>query len=435
MTERVEDVVFSFEDVGDALSLLPLAARRALDVAGLRLSLEGYQSLVYKDRLDLAILGARDSVDTSQVERIVRRSSMPPARIKPVADPDARTPPEQLNAALGPKRALDPIGWSKLRALDRYALVHVMRRSIAHDDPNRLEVAASVVLAPPRAPVPSSRKLHPNPAPQAPALVEEQRVPSMRVDPRSSDLPARTSNEPFGARAPKRPAAAPPSDRPTPELNLVEPSIPMALMPPSFFEDRPTPLDLQQNRSSSLPSEPPRPPTVPPSSDVRSFGEGDNFVSSHLDEAGHVRMVSVGEKEITRRRATASGHVRMRVETAQRLLRNDTPKGDVLASARLAGIMAAKRTPELIPLCHHVAVTSVEVTLDIEVSTGTLSVTAVVEALDRTGVEMEAMTAVSVACLTIYDMLKGIDREMVIGDIRLLTKSGGRTGNYVRDKR
>jgi cyclic pyranopterin phosphate synthase len=125
----------------------------------------------------------------------------------------------------------------------------------------------------------------------------------------------------------------------------------------------------------------------------------------------------------------------MRPETARRLARNDTPKGDVLASARIAGILAAKRTPELIPLCHHVAVTSVEVALDLEPASGTLSVTATVEAMDRTGVEMEALTAVSVACLTIYDMLKGIDRDMIVSDIRLVTKTGGKTGPYVRRDR
>ena len=95
---------------------LPLAARRALDVAGLRLSLEGYQSLPYEDRVDLAALGAKDQVDTALVERLVRKSATPPTRIKPVADPDARMPPEQLNATLGAKRAVEPLVWSKLRA-------------------------------------------------------------------------------------------------------------------------------------------------------------------------------------------------------------------------------------------------------------------------------------------------------------------------------
>lgn len=143
-------------------------------------------------------------------------------------------------------------------------------------------------------------------------------------------------------------------------------------------------------------------------------------------------MVDIGAKSETARRATASGVVQMRPETALRLSRSEVPKGEVLATARVAGIMAAKRTPDLIPLCHHVALTRVEVLVDLEVASGTVTVTAVAEATDRTGVEMEALVAASVACLTIYDMLKGIDRDMVIGDIKLLGKSGGRHGTYVR---
>jgi hypothetical protein len=146
VADRIEEVVFSFEDTGEKLSLLPLAARRALDVSGLRLSLEGYQSLPYEDRVELALLGGKDQVDTASVERLVRTSALPPTRIKPVIDPDPRAPPDQLNGALGPKRALDPLGWQKLRAIERYALVHVMRRSIAHDDPSRLESAVAVLL-------------------------------------------------------------------------------------------------------------------------------------------------------------------------------------------------------------------------------------------------------------------------------------------------
>jgi cyclic pyranopterin phosphate synthase len=122
----------------------------------------------------------------------------------------------------------------------------------------------------------------------------------------------------------------------------------------------------------------------------------------------------------------------MRPETAARIARADAPKGDVLAAARIAGIMAAKRTPELIPLCHGVALTHVAVDLEIDEPAAAVRVTATAEALDRTGVEMEAMVAVSAACLTIYDMLKGIDREMVLGDIRLLEKSGGRSGHFRR---
>lgn len=155
-------------------------------------------------------------------------------------------------------------------------------------------------------------------------------------------------------------------------------------------------------------------------------------ISSHLDERGEVHMVPVAGKATTHRRAVAAASVRMRPETAARLARGDTPKGEVLAAARLAGIMAAKRTPELIPLCHGVALTHVAVDLSIDEPGAAVHVTAAAEAVDRTGVEMEAMVAASVACLTLYDMLKGIDREMVLGDIRLVEKSGGRSGHFRR---
>lgn len=144
-------------------------------------------------------------------------------------------------------------------------------------------------------------------------------------------------------------------------------------------------------------------------------------------------MVDVAGKAPSVRRAVASGFVRMKPETIARVARRDAPKGEVLATARLAGIMAAKRTSDLIPLCHAVALTGVEVHLDLDTAAGRVNVTAVAEALDRTGVEMEAMVAVSVACLTIYDMLKGIERGMIIGEVKLLEKSGGRTGVYRRD--
>ncbi|WP_044964956.1 cyclic pyranopterin monophosphate synthase MoaC [Sorangium sp. So ce327] len=160
-------------------------------------------------------------------------------------------------------------------------------------------------------------------------------------------------------------------------------------------------------------------------------GEGE-ALSTHLSPSGEARMVPVEGKPVTHRRAVASGAVMMRPETIARVARDDAPKGDVLAAARIAGIMAAKRTPELIPLCHGIALTHVSVSLDVDEPSATIRVTAAAEAVDRTGVEMEAMVAVSAACLTIYDMLKGIDREMVISDIKLLEKSGGRSGHFQR---
>jgi cyclic pyranopterin phosphate synthase len=140
---------------------------------------------------------------------------------------------------------------------------------------------------------------------------------------------------------------------------------------------------------------------------------------SHVDESGAVRMVDVGGKEVSRRRAVARAEVRMAPETAQRL--RELPKGDALATAQVAGIMAAKRTAELIPLCHPLPVTNVELTLD--VGDGSVEILAAVETTAQTGVEMEALTAVSVAALTVYDMAKAIDKGMEIGDIRLLEKT------------
>src|SRR5512139_4347125 len=153
-----DGVLYPFEDVGDDLSLLPLAARRALDRAGLRLSLDAYQGMPRSSRDDLARAGAVEQVDPDEVERVVRTASPPPTHIKPVPDPDPLTPPEQLNHALGAKRAVAPAQWAKLRALDRYALVHVMRRSIAHNDPGRLEAAAQVILKPKAKPAPPSAR-------------------------------------------------------------------------------------------------------------------------------------------------------------------------------------------------------------------------------------------------------------------------------------
>jgi len=151
---------------------------------------------------------------------------------------------------------------------------------------------------------------------------------------------------------------------------------------------------------------------------------------THLDETGAARMVDVSEKSPTRRQATATGSVTMRPETLELIRAGNLKKGDVLATARIAGIMAAKRTHELIPLCHPLPVSSVRVDIEPDGALPGLRVTATVAVDGKTGVEMEALTAASVACLTIYDMAKAVEREMVIGDIRLLAKSGGRSGDY-----
>ncbi len=151
---------------------------------------------------------------------------------------------------------------------------------------------------------------------------------------------------------------------------------------------------------------------------------------SHVNEAGEAHMVDVSDKPVTARTAIAEGFVAMKPETLALLKRGDAPKGDVLATARIAGIMAAKRTHELIPLCHPLALT--KVTVDLEANSGPpgVRVVAEVKTTGRTGVEMEALTAVSVTCLTLYDMLKAVDRAMTFERIRLIEKSGGRSGDY-----
>ena len=153
---------------------------------------------------------------------------------------------------------------------------------------------------------------------------------------------------------------------------------------------------------------------------------------SHIDTQGNANMVDVGAKDDTERSATAAGAVTMNPETLQLILAGDIKKGDVLSAARLAGIMAAKRTSELIPLCHPLALTKVSVDLTPNTEHSTIEITATAKVTGKTGVEMEALTAVSVAALTIYDMAKAVDREMEIGAIRLIHKAGGKSGTYQR---
>ena len=151
---------------------------------------------------------------------------------------------------------------------------------------------------------------------------------------------------------------------------------------------------------------------------------------SHVDADGKARMVDVGPKPVTDRRAVASGRIRMQQETLQLVVGGDVKKGDVLGVARLSGIMAAKRTSELIPLCHPLKLTSITIDFTPDNDASEIIIQAEVNATDRTGVEMEALVAVSTAALTIYDMCKSYDRGMIIANIRLLEKSGGRSGHY-----
>jgi len=151
---------------------------------------------------------------------------------------------------------------------------------------------------------------------------------------------------------------------------------------------------------------------------------------THIDEAGAARMVDVSAKDVTTRSATASGRVLVSPEVIALLRGAGVPKGDTLAVARLAGIMGAKQTPSLIPLCHPLSISGV--TVDLTVSDDAVSIVATVRTTDRTGVEMEALTAVSVAALTVIDMVKAVDKGAVITDVRVEAKSGGKSGDWTR---
>jgi cyclic pyranopterin phosphate synthase len=365
MSIALEGCVYEFEGLLPDLDAPPIAARRALDHAGLRLSLEAWRSLAAVDRATLALAGAADTVDLDVVASLARHATPPPGKVAPVDDPEGASPPEGLAKALEPNRLLDERRWHSLRALDRYALVHTYRRAVARGTMSVLGETFDAVLGA----VPM------NPSPRPP--------PSIRAS-NLSPVPGAYSEKPR-------------------EDHAIELTAPTHKPPPAG------PASVR---------------ALPPSS-----------LSSHLNADGHVRMVDVGDKRETTRRAVAAGSVNMLPETARRLASGATPKGDVLATARVAAILAAKRTPDLIPLCHHVALTKVDVTLVVDVPTARVDVTVLAEAHDRTGVEMEALTAVSVACLTIYDMLKGIDRGMTIGAVRLLEKTGGKSGDFHRDGR
>lgn len=151
---------------------------------------------------------------------------------------------------------------------------------------------------------------------------------------------------------------------------------------------------------------------------------------THFDRKGAAHMVDVGDKDITKRSATATARVTMQPATFKLVQEGTAKKGDVLGVARLAGIMAAKKTPDLIPLCHPLALTKVAVEFELDEANSVIDIFATCELKGKTGVEMEALTAVSIAALTIYDMCKAVDKGMVISDTRLLEKSGGKSGTY-----
>ncbi|HVG05064.1 MAG TPA: cyclic pyranopterin monophosphate synthase MoaC [Burkholderiaceae bacterium] len=156
---------------------------------------------------------------------------------------------------------------------------------------------------------------------------------------------------------------------------------------------------------------------------------------SHFDAAGQAQMVDVGDKAVTHRVAIAAGRISMQAATLQLINSGQAKKGDVLGVARIAAIQGAKRTPELIPLAHPLAITKISVEFDVQPTSNSIECRAQVETHGQTGVEMEALTAVQIGLLTIYDMCKAVDRGMVIGNIRLLEKHGGKSGSYVSEHR
>ena len=154
---------------------------------------------------------------------------------------------------------------------------------------------------------------------------------------------------------------------------------------------------------------------------------------THFNEQGRARMVDVSEKDITHRIAVARGKINMKSETLNRILSGDMKKGDVLATAQIGGIMGGKKTSSIIPMCHNIFMTGLDINFEIDKKNNSIIIEATAKTDSKTGIEMEALTAVSVAALTIYDMCKAIDRSMKIYDIQLIEKSGGKSGHYIMD--
>ncbi len=285
-----------------------MAARRALDLARLKLSLEAWRSLPLTTRRHLVELGSGDQPDVAEITRLARLATPVPTSLEaaPLVDPDSEHAPDAVTEVYSKQGSLPDKLWQSLSALDRYTLAKVAERALRRDPAER----------------------------------------EARLD--------QVWNEIIGHSA----------------------------------------------------------------------------TSTHVSPKGGVRMIDVGGKNATKRRAVAVSEVRMNDEAFKRLQRADAPKGDVLGTARVAGIMAAKRTSELIPLCHPLALTGIEIQLELDVEQLRVVIQGSVETMDRTGVEMEALVAANTAALTIYDMLKAFDRAMLIGPTRLLEKSGGRSGDY-----
>lgn len=168
-------------------------------------------------------------------------------------------------------------------------------------------------------------------------------------------------------------------------------------------------------------------------SDLQPSKQAPQQTLTHFDSSGQAHMVDVGDKAMTRRIAIASGLISMQAATLQRIKNGDAKKGDVLGIARIAAIQGSKRTSDLIPLCHPISLSKVAITFDVDEKNTAVICTATTETTGQTGVEMEALTAVSVGLLTIYDMCKAVDRGMIIGKIKLLEKRGGKSGDWVAE--
>jgi molybdenum cofactor biosynthesis protein MoaC len=292
-------MIYRFEELDETLDLVPLAARRALDRAGSKVSLAAWRAASLEVRRAVISAGAEADVDPDRVRKALSEGGVPFEWIACPEEPHADRVPSDLEGVVGP--AVGDETWRALSSLDRYALAKIARKAGVSD---RLDRALSEIV-----------------------VVAEPRL-------------------------------------------------------------------------------------------------------THLSVRGEAHMVDVGAKGETLRRAVARAHVHMKAATVERLRSGTTPKGDVLAVARVAGIQAAKRTPELIPLCHTLRLTSV--TVDLRLEPTLVRIDATVEAVDRTGVEMEALVAASTAALAVYDMLKGIDRGMTI-DLALYAKTGGAGGTWARE--
>lgn len=299
MSQNLGVKLYQFDGVDGGLSLLPLAARRALDLLGCKLSLDGFRSLSLDARSDLVRAGSGSVVDEALARRALSLAEPGARQVEPAAEPSEVEIPAEVKDKLGAERPLSVELWSKLSPLDRYALAKVCSRS------------------------------------------NQQRIQG-------------AYQEIVGARV----------------------------------------------------------------------------VSTHLRPQGGVHMVSVVEKEPTVRKASAECWLSMSQMALEKLLSASGPKGDVLGTARLAGIMATKRTSEMIPLCHPLMLEHAEVDFETQRQSARLRIVCTVAVRARTGVEMEAMMGAHVAALTVYDMLKSIDRGMQVGPGRLLHKSGGRSGVY-----